>query len=307
MKSPILYIAESLCETVADSLYKAIADVNATGKQIRCAKLKNVPGCDPYYWCRDYMPVLVSEDGTYARFKFNPDYLRNSKTYCKCVIPQEEVCKGLNFKQSLDLGITFDGGNYVRCGNKVVMTDKIFTENPEENAAKLLKKLEETLQAEIVLLPWDMKEFCGHSDGMVTYLGNGKVLLNGCWEKKAKSFHERLLTILKGSFGADNVEVLRLEGVESRHTWCYLNYLQFGDVIFLPRLHAETEAERAAAKADKADAFSLSEDAQKCDTVALDVFEKFFDGYKIKQVYAWPLVRRGGALHCVTWELVEQD
>lgn len=307
MKSPILYIAESLCETVADSLYKAIADVNATGKQIMFEKLKDVPGCDPYYWCRDYMPVLVSEDGTYARFKFNPDYLRNSKTYCKCVIPQEEVCKGLNIKQSLDLGITFDGGNYVRCGNKVVMTDKIFTENPEENAAKLLKKLEETLQAEIVLLPWDMKEFCGHSDGMVTYLGNGRVLLNGCWEKKAKSFHERLLTILKGSFGADNVEVLRLEGVESRHTWCYLNYLQFGDVIFLPRLHAETEAERAAAKADKADAFSLSEEAYKCDTAALDAFEKLFDGYKIKQVYAWPLVRRCGALHCVTWELVEED
>lgn len=307
MKSPILYIAEPLCEIVADSLYKAIADVNATGKQIMCEKLKNVSGCDPYYWCRDYMPVLVSEEGTYARFKFNPDYLRNSKTYCKCIIPQEEVCKGLNINGSLDLGITFDGGNYVRCGNKVVMTDKIFTENPEENAAKLLKKLEETLQAEIVLLPWDMEEFCGHSDGMVTYLGNDKVLLNGCWEKKAKSFHERLLTILKGSFGADNVEVLRLEGLESRHTWCYLNYLQFGDVIFLPRLHAETKAERAAAKADKADAFSLSEEAHKCDTVALDVFEKLFDGYKIKQVYAWPLVRRGGALHCVTWELVEQD
>ena len=309
MNKQIIYIAESLCESVKDSLLKAIDELNETnGMQIRCEMLKNVPGCKEYYWCRDYMPVLVSEDGTYARFKFNPDYLRNSKTYCKCVIPQEEVCKGLNINGSLDLGITFDGGNYVRCGNKVVMTDKIFTENPEENAAKLLKKLEETLKAEIVLLPWDMKEFCGHSDGMVTYLGNGRVLLNGCWEKKAKSFHERLMTILKGSFGADNVEVLRLEDVESRHTWCYLNYLQFGDVIFLPRLHAETEAERSAAKADKADAFSLSEEAHECDKAALEAFEnkKLFGGYKIKQVYAWPLVRRGGALHCVTWELVEE-
>ena len=308
MNKQIIYIAESLCESVKDSLLKAIDELNETkGMQIRCEMLKNVPGCKEYYWCRDYMPVLISDDGKYATFRFDPDYLREYKTYVKCIVPQEEVCADLKFDRHVDLDITFDGGNYVRCGDKVVMTDKIFTENPEENAAKLLKKLEENLQAEIVLLPWDMKEFCGHSDGMVTYLGNGRVLLNGCWENKAKSFHEKLMTILKGSFGADNVEVLRLEGVESRHTWCYLNYLLFGDVIFLPRLHAETEAERAAAKADKADAFSLSEEAHKCDTVALDVFEKLFDGYKIKQVYAWPLVRRGGALHCVTWELVEQD
>ena len=101
MNKQIIYIAESLCESVKDSLLKAIDELNETkGMQIRCEMLKNVPGCKEYYWCRDYMPVLVSEDGTYARFKFNPDYLRNSKTYCKCVIPQEEVCKGLNINVS---------------------------------------------------------------------------------------------------------------------------------------------------------------------------------------------------------------
>ena len=29
------------------------------------------------------------------------------------------------------------------------------------------------------------------------------------------------------------------------------------------------------------------------------------DNTEEMQVYAWPLLRRGGALHCVTWELVE--
>ena len=309
MNKPIIYIAESLCESVKNSLLKAIDEVNkAKNMQIRCEMLKNVPGCKEYYWCRDYMPVLMSDDGKYATFKFDPDYLREYKTYVKCIIPQDKVCADLDFDRHVDLGITFDGGNYVRCGDKVVMTDKIFVENPQWSAADLLAHLEEKLQAEVVLLPWDMAEFCGHSDGMVAYLGNGRVLLNGCWENRDKKLHSRLLKILKGRFGDDKVKVLSLGSeVQNRYTWCYLNYLQFGDVIFLPRLHAETEAERSAAKADKADAFSLSEDAHKCDTAALYVFKKLLGGYKIKQVYAWPLVRRGGALHCVTWELVEQD
>lgn len=82
MNKQIIYIAESLCESVKDSLLKAIDELNETkGMQIRCEMLKNVPGCKEYYWCRDNMPVLISDDGKYATFRFDPDYLREYKTY----------------------------------------------------------------------------------------------------------------------------------------------------------------------------------------------------------------------------------
>ena len=62
MKSPILYIAESLCEIVADSLLKAIDELNETkGMQIRCEMLKNVPGCKVRIpaQCRPGSPVIL--------------------------------------------------------------------------------------------------------------------------------------------------------------------------------------------------------------------------------------------------------
>ena len=297
MNKPIIYIAESLCESVKNSLLKAIDEVNkAKDMQIRCEMLKNVPGCKEYYWCRDYMPVLISDDGKYATFKFDPDYLREYKTYVKCIIPQDKVCADLEFDRHVDLGITFDGGNYVRCGDKVVMTDKIFVENPQWRAADLLAHLEEKLQAEVVLLPWDMAEFCGHSDGMVAYLGDGQVLLNGCWENRDKKFHSRLLKILKGRFGEDKVKVLSLgREFENKPTWCYLNYLKLPGAILLPRLAADDADENDKLRA--------------CDNAAVKAFEKLFpnDEIEIKQVYAMPLVKKGGALHCVTWELVGED
>ena len=55
MNKQIIYIAESLCESVKDSLLKAIDELN--------------------------VPVFISDDGKYATFRFDPDYLREYKTY----------------------------------------------------------------------------------------------------------------------------------------------------------------------------------------------------------------------------------
>lgn len=104
---------------------------------------------------------MISNDGTYATYEYRPDYLVNYKTYNnkKYIVNQDIACKGINISEPKNMNIVLDGGNYVRCGSKVIMTDKIFSENPTWSANKLLKHLSDSLNAEIILLPWDMREF----------------------------------------------------------------------------------------------------------------------------------------------------
>lgn len=185
----------------------------------------------------------------------------------------------IDFSDKVDLFL--DGGNYVHCGNKVIMTDKIFSENPNWRPLAVLTRLEEAFQEEVVLLPWDMNEPYGHSDGMVAWLGENRILLNnyGQLEKgKEKSFTKRIRKILEHHF--DIVE-LRYANIPSPDSWCYLNYLETDNAIILPALSENHDCEN--------------------DQTAFNLFQSIFKEKKIKQVYARPLVKDGGALHCVTW------
>ena len=147
---------------------------------------------------------------------------------------QQDACNELNLYMPANMNIIFDGGNYVRCGDKVIMTDKIFSENPNKSVTKLIQHLETTLCAEIVFLPWDMADFCGHADGMVADLGDGRILLNGCWKKRKRDlpFHKRLRKLLDAHF-----EVEELPGWDGDNdSWCYLNFLKVPGGVLLPCL-----------------------------------------------------------------------
>ena len=289
MNELTIYTSERLrkskrTERVAEAIVKALDELHVKHDELKYTN---------DYWCRDYMPVMISDDGTYAKYEYNPDYLVEDEKSHGYITPQQDACKQLNLFMPVDMDIVFDGGNYVRCGDKVIMTDKIFSENPEKPVTKLLQNLEETLRAEIVLLPWDMKDFCGHSDGMVAYLGDGRVLLNGCWNnpkrKQNIEFHRRLRKILNGHF-KEVIELPFWDGDED--SWCYLNYLKVPGGVLLP---------------------SLSENCDsKDDVAAKEFFEGLFpkDKDKVIPIYAAPLVKGkkigGGALHCVTWEYIEK-
>ena len=289
MKDIIIYTSEHLRKTartacVAEAIIAALKSLHVKHDELKKAYTKD-------YWCRDYMPVMISDDGTYAKYKYEPNYLAEDEKLHDYITPQQVACNGLNLFMPADMKITFDGGNYVRCGDKVIMTDKIFSENPEKRVTELLQDLEKTLCAEIVLLPWDMKDFCGHADGMVAYLGDGRVLLNGCWNnpkrKQNMAFHRRLRKNLDGHF-KEVIELPFWDGDED--SWCYLNFLKVPGGVLLPCLSENFDS--------------------KDDIAALNHFEELFPGMEVIPIYAKPLVKGkkigGGALHCVTWEYIEK-
>ena len=49
---------------IANAISKALGDLG-----IEHRELSNTND----YWCRDYMPVLLSGDGVYAKYKYNPN------------------------------------------------------------------------------------------------------------------------------------------------------------------------------------------------------------------------------------------
>ncbi len=281
MTAPIIYTSELLrteqkTTCVAKAIFAALDKLHVEHRE-----LKNTQD----YWCRDYMPVMVYDDGTYAIYEYNPDYLVENKKWCNYITNQQDACKQLRLYAPMNMNIVFDGGNYVRCGNKVIMTDKIFSENPQWPTHELIQHLQIALCADIILLPWDMKDPCGHADGMVADLGDGQILLNGCWKKQDAPFHKRLRKILDVHFKVE--ELPAWDG--DKDSWCYLNYLHIPEGILLPCLSENYDT--------------------KDDIAALKYFEQLFPKLEIIPIYARPLIKGkngGGALHCVTWEYIER-
>lgn len=234
------------------------------------------------YWCRDYMPVQLFEDGTYSKYTYRPDYLWDEEPKRPYITKQSDACKGLDLFAPTDMGIIFDGGNYVRCNGKVIMTDKIFMENPQWSAEELLRHLHHALCADIVIIPWDMRDPCGHADGMVAPLDDGRLLLNNYVQnKRNKVFYKRLHKILDAHF---DVVDLSFNCKLEPDSWCYLNFLSLPNAILLPVLSRN---------------FDCANDIE-----AIRVMQALFPGKQIIPIYAQPLIKDGGALHCITWEYI---
>ena len=275
MQNTIIYTSEHLRTTkntacVAEAIHNALNSL-----QIEHRELKYTND----YWCRDYMPVMIFDDGVYSKYHYRPDYLSENEKYHSYITNQDDACRGLNLFTPTNMNIVFDGGNYVRCGSKVIMTDKIFMENPAWPLLDLCRHLQESLCAEIIIIPWDMRDRCGHADGMVTYLGDDKVLLNNCWNK---AFRNRLLKKIDPHF---EVVELKYDCKKDKDSWCYLNYLRLPNAILLPCLSENIDCEN--------------------DIAAIETFGNLFPNLKIEPIYSKPLINKGGALHCVTWEYIE--
>ena len=130
-----------------------------------------------------------------------------------------------------------------------------------------------------------MAENLTYADGMVADLGDGQILLNGCWKKQYAPFHRRLRKILDAHFNVE--ELPAWDG--DKDSWCYINYLHVPGGILLPCLSENYDT--------------------KDDIAALKYFEQLFPDLEIIPIYSNSLIKGqdgGGALHCVTWEYIEK-
>jgi agmatine/peptidylarginine deiminase len=273
-----IYFSEKLKDQfpeIAKQIYSSIGLLGAT--------CRFLPGTKDI-WARDYMPVQVNEHKL-IQYTFYPDYLiefENIKS------DPESICTDLNLT-TVRSDIILDGGNVVKSDNCVIMTDKIVLENKYKyTKEQLLQKLKDMFEVEkIVLIPWDRGERYGHADGMVRFIDNETVLLQGYYKTRKDLFEVGFIENLLGTLKENHLkyEFLNIDYPEKINAkFAYLNYLQTKDFILLPSLGIDQDDE------------ALEQE-----------IKKYFPGYmdRIRKIKMNSIINRGGALNCISWTIKE--
>lgn len=268
----MVYLAEGIkgYEKVAERLLMRLYDEGIHMDYLPYSASKK------HVWARDYMPIQTI-DG-FVQYVYRPDYLQMDKEY----IPRyEAMIKKLELPCQ-KTRLVLDGGNVVKGENAVIMTDKVLRENALYREGAVIEQLEKLFDCRVCLIPWDRYEMFGHADGMVRFIDRDTVLMNN-YADIDKGFRKRLLDALKWhGFGVEELHYDKPRG--SKYSWAYLNFLQVDGRIFVPGLGIEE------------------------DRMAVEQIQAFYPDHKVVLVpECLELVRDGGALNCVTWNISCND
>ncbi|WP_143961329.1 agmatine deiminase family protein [Litoribacter populi] len=230
-------------------------------------------------WAVDYMPIQIDTD-RFVRFRSEPPYLTKYAVHRKTISDTAEICRQLGIA-AVPSDIILDGGNVVKWSNQVIMTDRIFQDNPTYERKKLLSTLHELLEVDrIQLIPEQPGDFTGHADGMVRFLDENTVLINDFSREKA-SFHRAFETAIHNT-GLDHIKIpynVYQNKSNSQANGDYINYLQMEKTIILPT-------------------YGLDEDE-----AVRKQFEGLFPVHKIATVDSYEIANDGGVLNCISWNI----
>lgn len=227
------------------------------------------------YWCRDYMPIQVNET-KFVQYAYAPDYLQNEKDR-RYITDPTATLHDLN-TPTVKTNLIIDGGNVIKCPDKVIMTEKVFCENKNIPSNKVIAMLEQLFECSVVFLPWDKSETYGHADGIVRWVYGNTVLLTAY--EMSRYFANKFLEELERNF--DVIVMKYTTRPRNReHSWAYINFLQTKNVIIVP-------------------VFNIKEDEQ-----ALQQIEAAFPDYhgRIEPVDISNIISHGGGLNCISWNI----
>lgn len=223
-------------------------------------------------WLRDFMPVRT-RSGKLVSFRYEPSYLRDCPAlrtdFRRDIAPQLALTP-------VYADINLDGGNVVfsPSGARVLISDRVFSENPELPPAALAHELSELLEAEVIVLPSLKSDMTGHADGMTRFLDDRTVLCNR--PLSSCGFEQQVKRAVQDC-GLDAVDFPFVPTGGVSAVGCYLNYLETERVVFLP-------------------VFGIEQDAE-AETFARQLFSKEIVPVNIREI-----AQQGGCLNCISWE-----
>ncbi len=224
-------------------------------------------------WLRDFMPVKT-KSGVYVSFRYEPSYLQAylqlRTDFRREVAPQIPHCP------IMYSGINLDGGNVVFSPSKsrAILSDRVFSENPTHPEAALVRKLEQLLEAQVIIIPSLKSDMTGHADGMVRFLDESTVLGNRVSAKNG--LEQRIRSVLRRN-GIEVIDFPYYASPNGSAAGCYLNFLETDAHIFLPVFGGRMDGE----------AIRAAEQLFTKAVVPIDIHE---------------IAQDGGGLHCISWE-----
>lgn len=231
-------------------------------------------------WCRDYMPVQTPS-GKLIQFNYDPSYLNNPK-YSESRSDVRHVDK-VNDIAPIFSDIKLDGGNVVMYGNKAIITDRVYSENPDWSEENLKEELAKLLECEIIIIPAYKPEydFTGHADGMMRFVDSNTVLVNNL-EQDLVYMKKAIIKALDNA----NLKYInfpwfehKIKGNNEHAIGIYLNYLEVGNLIVMP-------------------VFGVPGNK---DAEALAKLKKVFPCKTIETIDYNDIALAGGILNCTTW------
>lgn len=229
-------------------------------------------------WCRDYMPVQT-ESGKFIQFRYEPSYLKGKKEWEDSRSDVKEVCRLNNIKATFS-DINLDGGNVLICDGRAILSDRIFSENPDYEKDSLINELSKLLECEIIIIPAQKGDYTGHADGMVRFVDRNTILGNKLadeckyWQKGMQKVIDTYnLTYIDVPFITDIKDPKHPDSAIG----IYVNYLEVNDLIVMP-------------------IFNRDEDNQ-----VLEILQRTFPNKIIETIDYNDVAKEGGLLNCTTW------
>ncbi len=224
-------------------------------------------------WARDYMPVKT-KSGKYVSFRYEPSYLADDpqlRTNFKT-----DIAPSFKVDNLVYTDINLDGGNVVFSPSKekVIISDRVYSENPSWHKAELTAKLAKLLEANVIIIPSLKSDMTGHADGMVRFVDENTVVANaplspfGFETKVKKALQNHGIKVLDFPYFDSNGDSA---------IGCYLNFLETEQAIFLPVFSVDTD--------------------NKAVQTAKHIFGKTIIPVNINEIAA-----DGGLLNCISWE-----
>lgn len=224
-------------------------------------------------WLRDFMPVKT-KSGKYLSFRYEPSYLANApqlRTDFKTDIAPKFKLENLVYSD-----INLDGGNVVFSPSKekVIISDRVFSENSGMGEAELTAKLEKLLEASVFIIPSLKSDMTGHADGMVRFVGENTVVANA--PLSPYGFEAKFKKTLQ-KYGINVIDFPYFFSKGGSAVGCYLNFLETEKTIFLPMFGVDTDNEAI--------------------ELAKSIFSKTIIPININEI-----AKYGGLLNCISWE-----
>lgn len=237
-------------------------------------------------WCRDYMPVQNSQ-GELIQFNYDPSYLKGEKEWEDSRSDVHEVCEANGIKP-IYTDIKIDGGNVVMFGDKAILTNRIFSENPEYDKDALVSEIERLLKTKVLIIPaYSISEdVTGHADGMVRFVDEYTILGNDLTEDY--DYIKKGINKMCQAAGLKYIDVPyfipeKNKNHEMNAIGVYVNYLEVNDLIVLPRFGVKGNR----------------------DEETIEIFRKIFPDRIIETVDYNEVAVEGGLLNCTTWTIKE--
>ncbi len=232
-------------------------------------------------WTKDYMPVQT-DSNRFVQFRYEPSYLAKD---LHLQSNPKDVCKS-NGLTPVYSDINLDGGNVVKWTDRVILTDRVFSENLQYSDRKhLISEIEGILNAEVIIIPQIKSDFTGHADGLVRFYDEKTIIGNNLNDEYKYWGNAMQKVIQQYGFKYIEMPVFDYKASDKDKSMsaigCYMNYLEIGNLIIFPVFELEGNK----------------------DDEAFDLISSIYPYKIIERININEIAFKGGLMNCISWNI----